>query len=460
MMPQSISFHGAARTVTGSRHLIRLGKKQVLVDCGLFQGPAELREKNWQPLPFEPADVDAVILTHAHTDHIGYLPRMVADGFRGPVYATPSTIDLCKISLPDSAKIQEEDARHALKHNLDRPHEPLYTEENARAAIALMRPVHYFDFVDLPGKAVFRFMPAGHVLGSAFAEIYFENGERILMSGDLGRWNRPILKDPTMVDMAEYLVMESTYGNRVHSEEDPLAILEEVMTEAVRSQGCVLVPSFAIGRTQELLWCLNELQKQGRCPRVPVYVDSPMANAATLLFVRHTEDLDKETRIDMEEGRSPFDPDMVRFVRDKAMSKSLNGAKGPMVIISGSGMASGGRIVHHLKNRLDDPDTTVLFTGFQAGGTLGRRLVEGEDRVDIMGQRISVRARILKMNSLSAHADQKEMLGWLKAFKTPPKKTFLVHGEPEAQDVFAEKIRSELGWTVEIPEQDQGFDLN
>jgi metallo-beta-lactamase family protein len=318
-----------------------------------------------------------------------------------------------------------------------------------------MRPVNFFQFQDIPGKGTFRFLPAGHILGSAFAEIFFEDGQRILMSGDIGRWDRPILKDPTAVDFAEYLVLESTYGDRVHSEEDPLERLDTILNDVHDNHRVLLVPSFAIGRTQELLWCINELQKQGRCPRVSVYVDSPMANAATLLYAKHTDDMDKEVRVDMAEGRSPFDPHLVRFVRDKGMSKALNSAPGPMVIISGSGMASGGRIQHHLRHRLRHPETMVLFTGYQAGGTLGRELLEGATEVEIFGDPIPVQAEIAKLNSLSAHADQPEMLAWLRGFKEPPKKTFLVHGEPEVQDAWADKIRQELGWEVVVPEEGQ-----
>lgn len=453
-MSQDIGFYGAARTVTGSRHLLTLGKSKILVDCGMFQGGRELREKNDDPFPFIPSELDGVILTHGHTDHIGLLPRLVKEGYRGPVWATHGTIGLCQISLPDSAKIQEEDARYRSRHG-HASREPLYDLDDARAALKLMRPLSFFQFQDIPGRGTFRFLPAGHILGSAFAEIYFEDGQRILMSGDIGRWNRPILKDPTAVDFAEYLVLESTYGDRVHSEEDPLERLETLLNDVHDNRRVLLVPSFAIGRTQELLWCINELQKQNRCPRVPVYVDSPMANAATLLYAKHTEDMDKEVRIDMAEGRSPFDPQLVRFVRDAGMSKALNNAPGPMVIISGSGMASGGRIQHHLRHRLRHPETLVLFTGYQAGGTLGRELLEGATEVEFFGDTIPVQAEITKLNSLSAHADQPEMLAWLRGFKEPPKKTFLVHGEPEVQDTWAAKIRAELGWEVVVPEEGQ-----
>ncbi len=460
-MPQSIAFHGAARTVTGSKHLLTLDGHTVLVDCGLFQGPRELRELNWMDFAFDPAGLDAVVLTHAHTDHIGMLPRLVKLGYRGPVYATPGTIGLCRISLPDSGRIQEEDARYHNRHGTSRhnPAEPLYTEGDAYEAIKLLRPVHYHQFQELPGGATFRFAPAGHILGSAFAEVYFANGERILMGGDLGRWDRPIIKDPTMMEYAEYLVVESTYGDRVHPDTDPKEEIARVLKRAWEERGVVIVPSFAIGRTQELLWYVHELYEEGRLERVPIYVDSPMANSVTLLTVQQTEEHDQDLKLDMSEGRSPFAQDIVRFVRDRQMSKELNDAGGPMVIIAGSGMVSGGRVLHHLRHRLDDPATTVLFTGYQAEGTMGREILEGAPTVRILGHDVEVRASVEQLDSLSAHADSNEILRWLRGFKEPPRKTFLVHGEPEAQEALAVRIQSELGWEVAIPRQGDSYDL-
>jgi metallo-beta-lactamase family protein len=458
-MSNSITFFGAARTVTGSKHLIRQGKTTILVDCGMFQGPKELRDRNYDPFLFDPAELDAVILTHAHTDHIGMLPALVREGYKGPIYATGGTIGLCRISLPDSARIQAEDARYASRHNLDRPQQPLYTEADAQQAIRKMQRVPYHQWQDLPGKMTFRFLPAGHILGSAFIDLYFQNGERLVMSGDIGRKDRPILKDPEEVDGADYLVMESTYGDRLHEPENPLQVLEDVMDRALRERRIIIVPSFAIGRTQELLWCINELQNSRRVAKMPIYIDSPMANAATLLYARTDEDWDDDTKISILEGETPFSPELVQFVRDRHLSKALNNHRGPMMIIAGSGMASGGRIVHHLKHHLASENTIVLFTGFQAQGTLGRKIVEGAEWVDIMGDSIPVRAEIIQMGSLSAHADQGEMLDWMGGFKTVPKQTFLVHGEAEAQNVFAQKIREEKGWNVEIPEQGQTFSL-
>ncbi|MCW5936248.1 MAG: MBL fold metallo-hydrolase [Fimbriimonadaceae bacterium] len=460
-MPQRITFQGAARTVTGSKHVIEYEGKQILVDCGLFQGPRELRELNWEPLQFDPASLDAVILTHAHTDHIGYLPRLIKLGFRGPVYATPGTIGLCRISLPDGGRLQMEEARYHNRHGTSRhrPAEPLYTEADAFEALKPMRPVHYFQWQDLPRGATFRFIPAGHILGSAFAEVYFPDGQRILMSGDLGRNDRPIIHDPSPVEFAEFLVMESTYGDRLHSKDDPKAILKAVIQRAQAERGVVVVPSFAIGRTQELLWHLHELIERREISRIPIYVDSPMASATTLLYLKEDEDHDKQMKIDLSEGRSPFSNDLVTFVRDRQTSKELNDSHGPFVVISGSGMVSGGRVVHHLKRRLGDPTTTVLFTGYQAEGTNGRRMIDGADSVEILGEAVPIRAKIERIDSMSAHADADEIMAWLGHFKEPPKQTFLVHGELPVQEALKARIERELGWNVGIPNLHETFSL-
>jgi metallo-beta-lactamase family protein len=459
-MSQSIGFFGAAETVTGSRHILTIDGKRILVDCGLFQGSRELRERNWEPFPVDPREIDAVVITHAHTDHIGWLPRLVDQGYHGPVYATRATIGLSKISLPDSARLQEEEARHRQKiGSRHKPPLPLYTEEQAYAALKRFVPVKYGELVDLPGGAKFRFHPAGHILGSAFAEIFFPNGERILMSGDLGRYDTPILHDPATIEAAEYLVVESTYGNRLHPTENPIDKIGAILEEAVQTGGAVIVPSFAIGRTQELLYYFRQLEDQGRLPRIPIVIDSPMAVSVTHVYAQANEEHDEEMKIAVEEGRSSLEPSGVSFVRDREASKALNRQRGPLVIISGSGMANGGRVTHHLLQRLDDPTTIVLFTGYQAEGTLGRRILEGEPVVRIHKQEVRVRAKVEKVNALSAHADQGEILRWLHGFKTPPRRTFLVHGEPDAQAGLEAKIREDLGWDVVIPKHGQTFPL-
>lgn len=460
-MAPSITFHGAARTVTGSKHLIETNGKKILVDCGLFQGSSELGQRNWFPFPFEPRDLDAVVITHAHMDHIGMLPKLARDGYQGPIYATPATIALAKISLPDGGRIQEEDARYANRKRTSQhsPALPLYTERDAYTVLKQFEKVHYYDFNPLPGGGTFRFMPAGHILGSAFAEIYFDNGERIMMSGDLGRYGQEVIKDPTPVDYAEYLTIESTYGDRLHEREDTLSKIEAIFGEAYRNGSVVLVPSFAIGRTQELLYSIHRLQDQGRLPRIPIFLDSPMAVSTTDIYAKAKEEFDDDMKAELELGHQPLEPENLTFVRDREQSKQLNSMSGPMVIIAGSGMANGGRIVHHLLQRLRDPTTVVLFTGYQAEGTLGRRLLEGEPTVRIHGNEVDVRASVYKLNALSAHCDQGEMMYWLKQFKAAPKQTFIVHGEPGPQEVLAAKIRDELGWPVSIPEPHQTFEL-
>lgn len=460
-MAPSIQFNGAAETVTGSQHVITVNGKRIMVDCGLFQGPRAIRERNWQPFAFEPHEIDAVVLTHAHTDHIGLLPRLIAKGYRGPVYATPGTIGLCKISLPDGGRLQEEEASYHNRHQTSRhnPAAPLYTEADAYAAIKHLVPVHFFQLHDLPGGAQFRFLPAGHILGSGFVELYFENGERILMGGDLGRYDTPILKDPYTCTHAEYLVIESTYGDRFHADENPQDVLREVIQYIHERQSCAVVPSFAIGRTQELLWHIHELEQRGEIPHVPIFVDSPMASATTLLYNAPSDDMDPDLKLDIQENNSPFRADMVRFIRDRNASKALNTNDGPLMIISGSGMANGGRVVHHLRQRLPHKENVVLFTGYQAAETRGRRILEGADTISIFGDEIPVRCRVAKLNSLSAHADQNEIMRWLGGFQEAPRKTFIVHGEPAAQAVLAERIQRELGWDYVIPHHQQSFSL-
>jgi len=460
-LANSIRFCGAAETVTGSRHLLDLGGKLVLVDCGLFQGPREIRERNWQPFPVQPPEIDAVVATHAHMDHIGFLPRLVAGGYRGPIYATSATIGLARISLPDSGRLQEEEARYRNKHGLTRhkPARPLYTEGEAYECLKRFEKVPYDALHELPGKAQWRFLPAGHILGSAFAEIYFENGERILMSGDLGRYDTPIIKDPSSVEFAEYLVLESTYGDRLHANEDPEAKLQAILDDAWKGGSCVIIPSFSIGRTQEVLFHIKRLQEADRIERIPVFVDSPMASEATVLYLQHSEEYDREACLARKQGENPIAPEGLHWVRDSEQSKELNVRQGPMVVISGSGMCQGGRVVHHLLHRLGDPSTIVVFTGYQAAETLGRRILEGEPEVRVLGQTVAVRARIEKLNSLSAHADQGEILRWLGGFKSPPRRTYLVHGEPPAQEALSARIREELGWEIAIPKHLQTFEL-
>jgi len=460
-MSEQIGFYGAAETVTGSRHLLTIGKSKVLVDCGLFQGGQQLRERNWEPFPIPPNELDAVVITHAHADHIGLLPRLVAQGYQGPIYATPATIELCRISLPDSGRLQEEDAHYHNKHNLSNhnPALPLYTERDAYESLKHFKPVHYYQPHELPGGASFVYSPAGHILGSAFAEITFHDGTRLLMSGDLGRYGTPIICDPTVIDSTDYLVIESTYGDRFHSHEDPLGKIESVINDVMKSGGALVIPSFAIGRTQELLYYFRLLQDQGRMPRIPIYIDSPMAVSVTRVYADASEDLDEQMVASVKAGKSELEPEGITFVRDRELSKALNSQHGPLIIISGSGMANGGRVVHHLMHRIPDSSTIVLFTGYQAEGTLGRRLLEGAPMVHINGQEVQVRCRIERVNALSAHADQGEMMQWLSNFKSAPKMTFIVHGEPPAQEALQARIEKDLGWSTTIPNQGDSFEI-
>lgn len=461
-MSRTLTCYGAAETVTGSRHLIEANGKKILVDCGLFQGPSEVRQRNWQPFPVAPSDIDAVVLTHAHMDHIGYLPRLIKDGYTGPIYATGATVALARISLPDSGRLQEEEARFLNKHNYSRhkPALPLYTEKDAYTVLKQMEKMPYRSFFPLPGGLQWQYLPAGHILGSAFAEIYFPEGDRILMSGDLGRFDTPIIKDPTPCDFAEYLMIESTYGNRHHDRENTKIRLASILRDAFENGSALIVPSFAIGRTQELLYLIHELQDEGHCPRIPIYIDSPMAVSTTEVYRAALDEHDEDFREEIDMGHLPLDPAGVQFVRDRNQSKALNSTSGPLVIIAGSGMANGGRVVHHLFHRLRDPNTVVLFTGFQAEGTLGRRLIEGEPEVRIFGQEVPVHATVDTLNGLSAHADQSEMLRWLSYFKTPPKKTFIVHGEPPAQEALQAKIADELGWDTQIAKDSTTYVLD
>jgi metallo-beta-lactamase family protein len=401
-----------------------------------------------------------MVVTHAHLDHIGWIPRLVQKGFRGPIYATPATIALTRVSLLDSAHIQEEDAKHANKHGTrHNPALPLYTMDDVPPCLRLMQSVHYEVDHSLPGGANFRFVPAGHILGSAMAKITLPNGELLLMSGDLGRYNTPIIRDPAVVTHADYLVIESTYGNRVHSHEDVIGKLETILNEAYENKSVVLVPSFSIGRTQELLYYVKKIQEAGKMPKMRVYVDSPMAISVTEMYRTCKEEMDDDMLISLKEGNSELEPDGVFYTRDSQDSRALNTQGGPMMIIAGSGMANGGRIVHHLLHHLSDPSTIVLFTGYQAEGTMGRRLLDGSPTVRILGQELNVRARIDRLNALSAHADQVEILKWLDGFEAPPKRTFIVHGEPDAQAALQDKIRTEKGWDTVIPKQAQEFQL-
>ena len=459
-MPR-LTFLGACGTVTGSRYLLEAGGKTILVDCGLFQGGRELRARNWDPFPSDVSRIDAVLLTHAHIDHTGYLPRLVREGYAGPVYCTAPTQALLRYLLPDAGRLQQEEAAYANRKGYSRhaPAEPLFTEEDADRALALLSPLPF----DAPSRVVpglqLSFHRAGHILGAAFIRVQAD-GSSILFSGDVGRRDVPILKDPEPILGAGTLLLESTYGDRTHGAESPLDALERVVSETVARRGMLLVPAFAVGRTQEVLYDLRELQLGGKIPRdLPVWVDSPMAVSAVEIYRDFTSEHDLEMRRLEDEHLCPIDGPWLHLVRTVDQSKSLNRKKGPGVIISASGMLNGGRILHHLRVRLPDPSTTLLFVGYQAEGTLGRAVENGAPSVRIHGEEVPVRAKIEKIPSLSAHADQDELLEWIGKTPAPPAKTFLVHGEDSARQALAARIRSELRFDVELPVRNEAVEL-
>ena len=448
----TLTFLGATRTVTGSKFLLDRGGSRVLVDCGLFQGLKELRLRNWSEHPVSPSAIDAVVLTHAHLDHSGYLPRLVAQGFRGRIFCTPGTAELCRLVLPDAARIQEEDARQANRHGYSKhtPALPLFTEADAYRANSQLQPVGYERTMPVADGVETEFINAGHLLGSAFARITVDGKLRLLFSGDLGRYDRPVLPDPSPVAEADILVMESTYGDRVHPPDDP-ATLADAIARTAAAGGRLIVPAFAIGRVEEVLYWIKRLEEERRIPVLPVYVDSPMAAEALHYYSQRVNELDPGLR---PEGRavSAFATKRFQVVETPEKSKALVASEGPAIVISSSGMASGGRVLHHLERALPDPKNTILFVGFQAAGTRGARLVHGESAVKMHGRMIPVRARIQEIDWLSAHADSAEILRWLGGFTRPPAATYIVHGEPAAQETLAAAIRQRLGWTVHVPE--------
>jgi metallo-beta-lactamase family protein len=478
-MNVSLTFLGAARTVTGSKYLLDTGSAKILVDCGLFQGLKELRERNWQDLPFNPAELQAVVLTHAHLDHCGYLPRLVRNGFGGRVYCTAGTRDLCRIVLPDSGRIQEEDAANANKHGYSKhkPALPLYTETDAFRAISLLQPVGYERPMPVAPGIEVDFINAGHLLGSAYVRVR-NSGATILFGGDLGRFGRPVLPDPTFVDEADYLLVESTYGNRVHEQDDDGEQLASIVNETMDRGGKLIIPAFAIGRVEELIYWIRRLEEEKRIPVVPVFVDSPMAAEALARYTERVHELDPDMQPETKDQKAPHDAaaheprdkrreqareerrlcafctERFRTVVSPAESRQLTQSRMPAIVISSSGMATGGRVLHHLKAALPDSRNTVLMVGYQAEGTRGRRLVDGEREVKIHGQMVPVNARVAQIESMSAHADSEEILRWLGGFKSAPKTTYIVHGESIAMEALNERITG-MRWATRIPQHQE-----
>ena len=450
-----ISFLGAAGTVTGSKYLIETGAARVLVDCGLFQGVKTLRERNWLAPPVDPARLDAIVLTHAHIDHTGYLPRLVKDGFRGRVYCTTGTLDLLRILLPDSGHLQEEAARHADErgYSRHRPALPLYTEEDARVCLQHIDGIEFAsDFAPAPGISA-RFSRAGHILGSACLWIRTAT-ESIAFSGDVGRPEDPIMRPPESLPLADYVVVESTYGDRRHPEEAAPDALARLVRETAERAGTIVVPAFAVGRAQHLLHLLAELRRANRIPTLPVFLDSPMSIDATDIFCRHKDD----HRLSESECHAMCK--VATYTRSADESKAIDRRSGPMIVVSASGMATGGRILHHLRRFLPDPRNAVLLVGFQAAGTRGRLLSEGADELKIHGQYVPVRARVVQIQGLSAHADYAELLDWLRKSGTAPRRAFVTHGEPAAADAFRRRLRDELGWNAVVPTDGSSWTLD
>ena len=449
-----LTFLGATGTVTGSKYLVTAGDRQILVDCGLFQGLKQLRLRNWDPPPIDPRSVDAVVLTHAHIDHSGYLPLFVKNGFRGQVYCSSATRDLCGILLPDSGHLQEEEAEYANRRGFSKhsPALPLYTEDDAKHCLSRLAPLAFDQDVDLGGGLALRFSRSGHILGAAFVELNYA-GRRILFSGDIGRPHDPVMPAPTPITRADYLVVESTYGDRRHDSADPGFKLAEIINRTVQRRGVVIIPTFAVGRTQELMYYIHQLKAGRKIPDIPVYLNSPMAVDATRIFHAHPSD----------HRLSPAQCDAMcrtaAIVNTVEESKRLNSITAPMIILAASGMATGGRVVHHLKAFAPDPKNTILFAGFQAAGTRGAAMLAGAESVKIHGEYVPVRAEVEIISNLSAHADYEEILGWLAHFEAAPRQTFVTHGEPIAADAMRHHIEERLHWRCKVPDYKEQVDL-
>jgi metallo-beta-lactamase family protein len=464
-----LTFHGAARTVTGSRHLLEAADQRILVDCGMFQGLKQLRRMNWDTPGFDPGFLDHVVLTHAHIDHTGYTPRLMHYGFNGPIHCTPATAELVELMLMDSAHIQEEDAAWANKRGFSKhkPAEPLYTSQDALQALKLLKPVKYSKWQNLSPDIRLRLGNSGHILGAAFAEFRIRDGRAdgvnegettLVFSGDVGRYDVPLHTDPENLPACDVLVVESTYGTREHERKPVLEQIQKDFEFTMHKRGVVLVPSFAVGRTQMVGLILRELMRDGELAEVPIHIDSPMAIEATTIYSRHLYDcnLDKEITFD---GRNSIFPNKVKLHRTVHDSKALNSMDGPRVIIAASGMMTGGRILHHLVRRLGNQNNLVLLSGYQAEGTRGRALQDGAKSVRIHGQDIEVNARVATINGLSSHGDGNEIMRWIGTAPKPPKRVFVVHGEESVAVEFAQRIAHETGAEVSVPHMKESFEI-
>ena len=453
-MSLTLSFLGGAGTVTGSKFLVENGEGRILVDCGLFQGYKTLRLRNWARLPVAPRSIDAVILTHAHLDHTGYLPLLVKHGFAGPIFCSESTAELCAILLPDSGHLQEKDAEYANRHGFSKhkPALPLYTEQEAQRVLARLKPVLFHRSIGLPAGASALLRRVGHILGAASVELNW-GGTCVVFSGDLGRYDDSVMLDPEPIEHADYLLVESTYGDRRHEPRHPQDILAEVISRTTGRGGTVVVPAFAVGRAQTLMYHLHQLKAARRIADVPVFLDSPMAVDASKVWCGHAED----HRLSDRECRSACA--VAHYIRDVEESKALTANPVPKVIISASGMATGGRVLHHLKRYAPDAKNTILFAGYQAGGTRGAAMLAGAGAVKIHGEYVPVHAEVKNLDMLSAHADADEIVRWLRGFKGAPRRTFITHGEPAASDALRRRIEEQLGWGCLVPDHGQRVEL-
>ncbi|MBN2712777.1 MAG: MBL fold metallo-hydrolase [Planctomycetes bacterium] len=464
-----LHFFGATETVTGSQYLLEAKGKKILIDCGLYQG-RDLSDRNWDPFPQRAHEIDAIILTHGHLDHCGLLPKLVREGFKGNIHATTATAEIARIVMLDSGHMHEEDAKFKTKRHMKegrvppRPVLPLYTVDDAEKVTPLFKGVGYGQTAQIADGVSAVFHDAGHILGSSMVTVTVEEGGEkrvILFSGDIGRKDKPILRDPATFEFADYVVMESTYGDRTHPEEDDVAsVLADVINATIEKRGNIVIPAFAVERSQELLYHLSALQREKRIPKIMTFLDSPMAVSVTKVFQQHMEMYDEDAISMVHEGRSPFDMPGLKLVRTVDTSKSINFIKGSAIIIAGSGMCTGGRIKHHLVHNIQYPENTILFVGYQANGTLGRNILNGNSKeVRILGKMFSVRAGIRQIHGFSGHADRNEMTEWVTSLNTPPRKVFITHGEPSAQKAFRDHLAEKTGWDVVVPKWLETFDL-
>ena len=463
-MDVRVKFFGGAQTVTGSKYLLEIDKYKLLIDCGLFQGLPESKGKNWEDLPISAKDIDAVVLTHAHLDHSGYLPRLFKEGYNGPVYCTKPSCELLELLLKDSAKLQEEEAAYAVKkgYSVHISPQPLYDSRDVEKVLPCLRGYYYDTLIRLTENIKIKFKNASHILGAAIVEIYItgeKQKKKIVFSGDLGRNNDPILYPPDNISEADILFIESTYGNKKNPVKNPEENIAEIINTTISKQGCVLIPAFAIGRTQNILYYIKKLLKNKKIPNIPIYMDSPMAISATKLYGQNY-DFHKISLNDVRDDDSflQFNKSL-HIINSHSASIGHNNIKKNAIIISASGMMNGGRVLHHLYNRLPRKNDTLLLVGFQAEGTRGRRIADGNNQIQIFGQNIDVKCRVAQINGLSAHADQTELMCWLKHLSRSPKYTFIIHGEEQASKTFSRLIEKELKWNTIVPEYLQSFSL-